>query len=148
VILGMQAQWTVTTGAGGRHRSAIHPRPGSLLGLLLVVLAIAIIVLTGFCGVAAADRHHAGNPAVYNNYCHRTVVLSGTQASLPDDRLSRHWALAPSAESDTPDVELVLTRRCRVALFFARDPHVRQRSLSERPQMFTPLYLAHKSLLC
>jgi len=145
---GMQAQWKATTGVRGRHRSAIHPRPGSVLGLLLIVFAIATIHLTGFCGVAAADRQHAGNAAVCNDYGQRTIVLSGTRSSFPDDRLSRHWALAPSAESDTPDVEPVLTRRCRMALFFTRDTHLRHRSLSERPQMFTPLYLAHKSLLC
>jgi hypothetical protein len=68
--------------------------------------------------------------------------------STTNDFLIDRWSLPLSAETDMPDIDPVAIKTKKSLAVFIPDAGPIFRLVSERQQTFTPLYLAHKSLLC
>lgn len=66
----------------------------------------------------------------------------------PSDYLIDRWSLPLSAETDLPDLDPVTIKTKYSLAVFIPEAGPMLRPVSERQQLFTPLYLAHQSLIC
>lgn len=69
-------------------------------------------------------------------------------SSTTKDFLIDRWRLPLSAETDMPDLDPAAIKTKKSLAVLIPDAGPIFRPVSERQQTFTPLYLAHKSLLC
>lgn len=68
--------------------------------------------------------------------------------STASDFLIDRWSLPLSAETDMPDIDPVAIKTKNSLTVFIPEAGPMLRPVSERQQLFTPLYLAHQSLIC
>ena len=73
--------------------------------------------------------------------------LHAPLATVNDFSIDR-WSLPLSAETDMPDMDPVTVKTKKSLAVFIPETGLLFRPASERRQTFTPLYLAHQSLLC
>ena len=68
--------------------------------------------------------------------------------STVNDFLVNRWSLPLSAETDLPDLDPVTIKTKNSLAVFIPEAGPMLGPVSERQQSFTPLYLAHQSLIC
>ena len=103
----------------------------------------------GFHALKDSSCHHQG-------CCHHHKLFAPSPKtgclhaplSTGNDFLINRWSLPLSAETDLPDLDPVTIKTKKSLAVFIPEAGPMPRPVSERQQSFTPLYLAHQSLIC
>jgi len=124
-------------------------------------VVILVILLTTGMGVMTESSTMGGTVvgdwrALADSCCHDyKPIAPGAKtdclhAPLPavNDFLIDRWSLPLSAETDMPDLDPAAIKTKKSLAVLIPDAGPIFRPVSERQQTFTPLYLAHQSLLC
>jgi hypothetical protein len=102
-------------------------------------------------GTAGGHRHAPTDSCCHHHQPFASGPKTGclhAPVSTANDFSIDHWRLALSAETDMPDLDPVAKKTKKSLANFIREAGPIFRPVRERQQTFTPLYLAHQSLLC
>ncbi|WP_319524831.1 hypothetical protein [uncultured Desulfosarcina sp.] len=108
-------------------------------------------------GTVEGHRHALTDSGWHHQGCchHHKPFAPGSKTgcihmplSTVNDFSIDRWNLPLSAETDLPDLDPMAIKTKKSLIVFIPESGPIFRPVSERRQTFTPLYLAHKSLLC
>lgn len=148
------------------YRVNVRRRTAVAFGQWLPVVILLTLLTTGMGGMAECSavggtvggyRHALTDSGCHDHDCcqHNKPFAPGQKTgcihmplSATNDFLIDRWNLPLSAETDLPDLDPVAikTKKSLVVLIPESGPTFRP--VSERQQIFTPLYIAHQALIC
>lgn len=146
--------------AHARRRRADELRQWFPVIILLTLLTTGMGVMaecSTLGGTAGGHRHALNDSGCHHKgCCHHNKPFapkpkSGclhAPLSPVNDFLINRWSLPLSAETDLPDLDSLTIKMKKSLADFIPEAGPMPRPVSERQQSFTPLYLAHKSLIC